>query len=65
MTLDGRIDLLPATREKPWVRPPISMDFQIPMHSSSGVQVAVKCFNALNSIFNNKLYFCSLDRCGS
>ena len=39
VTLDGRIDLLPATREKPWVRPPIAMEFQIPMHSGSGVQV--------------------------
>jgi AP-2 complex subunit mu-1 len=38
-TLDGLVDLLPATREKPWIRPPISMDFQIPMHSGSGVQV--------------------------
>jgi len=33
------VDLLPATREKPWVRPPISLDFQIPMYSASGVQV--------------------------
>eukprot|EP01036_Dinobryon_divergens_P028538 gene28538-37496_t len=39
VSLDGRIDLLAAVREKPWVRPPISMDFQIPMHSGSGVQV--------------------------
>lgn len=38
-TLDAVVDLLPSTREKPWVRPPLSMDFQIPMHSSSGVQV--------------------------
>jgi len=33
------IDLLPATREKAWVKPPISLDFQIPMFLSSGVQV--------------------------
>jgi AP-2 complex subunit mu-1 len=37
--LSAVVDLLPATREKPWVRPPISMDFQIPMYSCSGVQV--------------------------
>lgn len=37
--LDAVVDLLPATREKPWVRPPISMDFQVPMYSASGVQV--------------------------
>jgi AP-2 complex subunit mu-1 len=28
-----------VTREKPWVKSPISMDFQIPMYSASGVQV--------------------------
>lgn len=33
------INLLPQTREKPWIRSPISMDFNILMHSSSGVQV--------------------------
>lgn len=37
--LDAVVELLPFTREKAWVRPPISMDFQIPMHSGSGVQV--------------------------
>eukprot|EP01034_Spumella_vulgaris_P022837 gene22837-29011_t len=37
--LDAIVDLLPFTREKAWVRPPISMDFNIPMHSGSGVQV--------------------------
>ena len=26
-------------REKPWVRPPVSLDFQIEMYSCSGVQV--------------------------
>lgn len=33
------VDLLPATREKAWVKPPISMDFKIPMFSASGVFV--------------------------
>jgi AP-2 complex subunit mu-1 len=33
------VDLLPATKEKVWVRPPIKVDFKIPMHSSSGVSV--------------------------
>ena len=33
------VDLLPATREKPWVRPPISLNFNVPMYSASGVQV--------------------------
>lgn len=38
-TLSAEIMLLPATREKPWLRPPISVDFRIPMFSASGVQV--------------------------
>lgn len=37
--LQADVTLLPASREKPWVRAPISMDFQIPMHFASGVQV--------------------------
>jgi len=37
--LVAAVDLLPATREKLWVKPPINIDFQIPMLSSSGVQV--------------------------
>jgi AP-2 complex subunit mu-1 len=37
--MDAVVDLIVATREKPWVRPPISVDFQIPMYSASGVQV--------------------------
>ena len=37
--MKATVDLLPAVREKVWVKPPISVDFQIPMYSSSGVQV--------------------------
>jgi len=37
--LDAVVTLLPSTREKAWSRPPISVDFQIPMWSASGVQV--------------------------
>lgn len=37
--LTADVQLLQASREKAWVRPPISMDFQIPMHFASGVQV--------------------------
>ena len=37
--LHAEVELLPAIREKPWVKPPISVDFHIPMYSSSGVQV--------------------------
>lgn len=37
--MNATVNLLPATREKPWTRPPISLDFQIPMYSASGVNV--------------------------
>lgn len=37
--LSAIVDLVPGTRDKPWVRPPIAMNFEIPMYSSSGVQV--------------------------
>lgn len=33
------IDLMPTTRNKAWVRPPINVDFQVPMFTSSGVNV--------------------------
>ena len=39
VTMQADVDLLPSTRDKQWVRPPISMDFQIQMISVSGVQV--------------------------
>ena len=39
-SLNAVVDLVPTIREKKaWVRPPVTMDFQIPMFSSSGVQV--------------------------
>jgi AP-2 complex subunit mu-1 len=38
-SLDATVTLLPSTREKQWARPPIGMEFQIPMWSASGVQV--------------------------
>ena len=39
--LNATVDLLPAVsgKEKPWSRPPITVEFQIPMWSGSGVQV--------------------------
>ena len=32
-------ELTPTTVEKQWVRPPISMEFQVPMFTSSGLRV--------------------------
>ena len=39
-TLTAAVDLIQTMRErKPWVRPPVTVDFQIQMYSCSGVQV--------------------------
>jgi hypothetical protein len=40
--LQASVDLLPATREKVWTRPPITLDFNISMFSASGIQVLHK-----------------------
>lgn len=39
VSLEAVVDLLPDTKSKAWVRPPINVEFQIPMYASSGVQV--------------------------
>jgi len=40
-SLRAEVILVATTREKkPWVRPPISMQFQVPMYSASSVRVA-------------------------
>ncbi|PRW57884.1 AP-2 complex subunit mu [Chlorella sorokiniana] len=39
-TLTASVELIATTRErKPWSRPPLSLSFQVPMHSASGVKV--------------------------
>eukprot|EP01041_Mallomonas_annulata_P001485 gene1484-2855_t len=38
-TLTAEVDLTPSIREKAWNKPPISIDFSIPMFAVSGVQV--------------------------
>ena len=41
--LDGQfvaeVDLMPTVRNKAWNRPPINVDFQVPMFTTSGVHV--------------------------
>ena len=37
--LGAEVDLIPTTRKKTWSRPPINVDFQVPMFTSSGVNV--------------------------
>ncbi|KAL4457302.1 hypothetical protein ABPG75_012167 [Micractinium tetrahymenae] len=39
-TMAASVELIATTRDrKPWSRPPLSMSFQVPMHSASGVRV--------------------------
>lgn len=37
--LSGEVELMASTSEKSWSRPPISMDFQVPMFTASGLYV--------------------------
>jgi len=37
--LSGEVELMASTSEKTWSRPPISMDFQVPMFTASGLTV--------------------------
>jgi AP-2 complex subunit mu-1 len=37
--IQADVDLMPTVRPKPWSRPPISAEFQVPMFTSSGVHV--------------------------
>lgn len=57
------IDLLPSVKEKVWVKPPISMDFSIPMLSSSGVQVRfLKVYEKSN--YNTSRWVCYHSKSG-
>ena len=38
-TLAAEIELIHTTTKTPWSRPPISMDFEVPMFTSSGMQI--------------------------
>jgi len=37
--IQADVDLLPTVRPKPWVRQPITVEFQVPMFTASGVHV--------------------------
>lgn len=37
--LDAEIEMMKSTKEKAWSRPPIQIEFQVPMFTSSGLHV--------------------------
>lgn len=37
--INAEVDLMPTVRPKPWTRPPIVVEFQVPMFTASGVHV--------------------------
>ena len=37
--INAEVDLMPTVRPKPWIRPPIGVEFQVPMFTASGVHV--------------------------
>ena len=49
VVLNGEIELIMSTKNKPWVRPPISVEFQVPMFTASGLHVrSLKIFEREN-----------------
>ena len=38
-SLSGEVEVISSVNEKPWSRPPITMDFQVPMFAASGLHV--------------------------
>jgi AP-2 complex subunit mu-1 len=39
IVLNGEIELMMSTKNKAWARPPIAVDFQVPMFTASGLHV--------------------------
>ena len=39
VVLNGEITLIASTKNKAWARPPIAVDFQVPMFTASGLHV--------------------------
>lgn len=37
--LDAEIEMMKSTKEKAWSRPPIQIEFQVPMFTASGLHV--------------------------
>jgi AP-2 complex subunit mu-1 len=38
-SMRGSVNLVPTSSDKPWSKPPISIDFQVPMFTASGLRV--------------------------
>jgi len=48
-SLSGEVEIIASVNEKPWSRPPITMDFQVPMFAASGLHVRfLKVFEKSN-----------------
>ena len=39
MTLSGEVELIKSTKGKTWTKPPLTVDFQVPMFTASGLNV--------------------------
>jgi AP-2 complex subunit mu-1 len=50
VVLNGEVELITTSgKAKPWVRPPINIDFQVPMFTASGLHVrSLKVFERSN-----------------
>ena len=51
VVLNGEVELIMSTKNKPWVRPPMSVDFQVPMFTASGLHVrSLKVYEKSNAM---------------
>jgi len=48
-SIAGEVEVISSVTDKPWSRPPITMDFQVPMFAASGLHVRfLKVFEKSN-----------------
>ena len=49
LVLSGEVDLMKSTKGKAWVKPPMTVDFQVPMFTASGLHVrSLKIYEKTN-----------------
>jgi AP-2 complex subunit mu-1 len=64
VVLNGEIEMVASTKGKAWVRPPIQVDFQVPMFTASGLHVrSLKIYERSN--YQTTKWVRSVTRAGS
>jgi hypothetical protein len=61
LVLKAEVNMTASIKEKAWSRPPITMDFQVPMYTSSGLHVRfLKVFEKC-TLIHYMLHFCCFE----